>query len=95
MITLACAHCGCTNLRWSRMHTPLRRLLKAWTPLRRYECGECFHKAWIVAPSRELQHSAGQEAEPTGSRPLPPGKGPAPHLAMLAAAVSVWEAISR
>ncbi len=77
------------------MHSPLRRLLKAWTPLRRYECGECFHKAWIVAPSRELRHTAGVEAEQTGSHPLPPRKGPAPHLAALVMVVSLWEAVFR
>jgi hypothetical protein len=90
MITLSCAYCGCTNLRWSRMHSPLRRLLRAWTPLRRYECGECFHKGWVVAPHREFRQSGDAEAEQTGSQALPPGKGPAPHL--VAVVMGLWGA---
>ena len=60
-----CFKCDSPRIRRARAHTASSRVIRALTPLRRYQCELCGHRGWTLAAlsGRHGQH------EPTG-RPL-------------------------
>jgi len=57
----SCFKCGSSYVQRARMRTWWQRLLKKYTPLRRYACGDCYHRGWTTA-SFERPEPAGAPA---------------------------------